>query len=538
MTTVYRYKCEPATPADRDLLREQLALGADYRRELALIENRARVLLRASKDLAPGLRGMIRRNQNVAIRAARATFADKGLAWGCYQNVEEAADQSFGTTAFPKEVNTFAARDTGCVAVHLQPARQLKEEGDRWVRVGTELVRHGSEIDKSGRARPSKHTAIDLRIGTTEGNPRWVRVHARMYRPIPPAAVISWVRVKCRRVATKHRWEVHFTVNESAAPKPVASEEGYAGVDIGWRRRDDGVRIAYWWGSDGQHGELVIHDSTLRRSGKSDSLRAIRDRNRDAVKAELVAYRRAVLELEGLGAHAKPWLEATHHMHTWLRVGHFAKLFRFWKEHRFVGDEHMFVQVAQWLKQDRHLWEWEANNREKRVRFIHEAIRSFAIGLVRRYARVGVEEPFVHRLVAKDKNDLPEDEVQRRIAAAKVSDVAPSRVRADIEIWGKKYGATVVRVPTAYTTRDCSHCGWRRDGDPDPSELALRCPACGVSEDQDLTAAKNLAAAAREWQPTSSGSKVKRRRGTRKKPQPISAGESTSPDQSSPSPRA
>lgn len=692
---VYRYWCEPATPADAAILRGQIRLAAEYRRELALIENRARVLWRArqaevgagamtdavraeirdfrrdparksalvdalrpvvtdgdaeeddpgdlghgddsvdstdpvgvdlvgvdsddpvarivalglSRDAALALvvEDAVAGAHGVAKRAARADATGRGLYWGTYHHAEEGASASFRSTPVHDDVATWHPQGVGCVAVHVQPARPLTPDDD-WVRIGP-IVRHGSEIDRSGRVRPARHREVKIRVGTDAGRtPRWAVLHVLMHREVPDGAVVSWAVVKLRQVGSKSRWTLCVTVGGVPAsgrstrgiPDVAARAARGAGVDIGWRRVPGGVRVAYWWGSDGRSGEVVVPDRVLGADDEADRLRAIRDRNKNEIREVIQAWVRGIpvlteqevaernhaVELDlirrcedfidehdllrhgatirreettlaqsvlvgagnaagvaiaagamvtavryraprirgdgGIGYEfdafapvvtAGPWIiQETKSIHQWLRTSRFVRLIARWRVDRVPGDDEVFARVVAWLKQDRHLWDWEAAVRERRQRRVNEQIRLLAVRLAREYGRIGVEAPMVARLIRRPSRDACRacagtatrcdqclrEERTRRIAATRVARAAPARTREEIERFGRAYGATVVRVNPAYTTMDCAHCGHRREDVADWAALEIRCPACGVTEDQDLTAAKNLCRAARD----------------------------------------
>ena len=663
---VYRYWCEPASDADEDILLGQIRLSAEYRRELALIENRSRVLWRArqgrfadsvraevrvlrtdddkweeiqsvlhpepdvdpddgddgddggddvsdhaddhddrddrdedvtrssmidrlmslgsgiSRDAALLLveEDMIVTAQSAARCAARADVVRQGLYWGTYQHAEDGASASFRSTPLHDDVMTSFSRVEGCVAVHLQPARRLVAD-DEWIRVGP-VVRHGSEIDRSGRVRPARHREVKIRVGSTGRSPRWATVHVLMHREMPADGVVSWAVVKTHRVGSKLRWAICVTVGGSPAfgrsrQHADADRASCVGVDIGWRQVDGGVRVAYWWGSDGRSGEVVVPDRVLGADAKADSLRSIRDDNKNLIRDEIRAWvksisaltdqelreRNEALELElrqrcedfieefDLARHgavvereevttptpsgaavaavryriieigkighgydvvaplvtAAPWITAeTRSIHQWLRTSRFVRLVTRWRQDRVPGDEAIFARVTAWLKQDRHLWDWEAAARERRQRRVNEQIRVLAVRLSREYDRIGVEAPMVARMVKRPSRACQactdatttkcatcrDAERSRQLAARRVAHAAPARTREEIERFGKSYGAVVLRVNPAYTTQDCAHCGHRRSEVEDWTLVEIGCAACGVVEDQDLTAGKNI----------------------------------------------
>jgi hypothetical protein len=175
------------------------------------------------------------------------------------------------------------------------------------------------------------------------------------------------------------------------------------------------MRIASWWGTDGARGDLVVPDATLSIDDKADSLRAIRDRNRNALRDQIRVW------LAELGTDRPAWLvEATVALHAWLKARRFVQLARIWRDHRFAGDDAAWTALEAWMKQDRHLWNWEASIREKRQRKVAEQIRVFAVSLCRAYGRIGVEAPLTAELAAAEGVQV----VQAALAGQRATDDA------------------------------------------------------------------------------------------------------------------
>ena len=117
--------------------------------------------------------------------------------------------------------------------------------------------------------------------------------------------------------------------------------------------------------------------------------------------------------------------------------------------------------------------------------------------------------------------------LRNRHLAKAISDVGWSRLRRWVEYYGKLHGISVVTVPPAYTSQDCS--GILPDGTPCRARIhksgRMRthiCPRCGLIVDRDHNAAavilqRGLALARAEgrWPPETSGnSKTRETSGT------------------------
>jgi len=496
---VYEYWCEPATDTDRDLLMNQLRLASETRREMARMENLRRYLFRAAQDKAT--RTWIWGHHAEAIKTLRAKYSDLGLTWGTYQHVEESADASAEDTLLCDDVRTWFSAGEGAVAVHLQPPRALRGDSDRWAKVGTTLVRHGSPLMKNGQPRPSRHTEVSIRVGSNpDRSPQWATVHALLHRPLPAQGVVSRVRVHARRIATKTRWVVQFVVDDLVRPVTDITKPLAVGIDIGWRKHPDGnARIAYWVGSDGDSGELVIPEACWGRDPKSDSLRSIRNLNRNEVQRKLLAYRASVTDPD--------WLAMTGQLYNTTKFRKYVALLNWWRSHRHDGDQAAFEELQAWAKQDRHLWEWEANNRKKREAYVDDATRKFVAHLCQRYQRVGVEAPMLADMKRR-KGDgrcdgcrgLPKrcgtcfnTERQRELNAKRIQTLAPANVRLFAEQAAAKFGAAAIRVEPAHTTLLCSRCGYlHAKHQLYTVERVVQCCSCGAEYDQDENASINL----------------------------------------------
>lgn len=537
---VYRYWAEPATADDSRLLMQQLARAATYRRELARIENLARVMQRSilalPKDERQPYRDMVQTAQRAETKAARtraraSTDGSIGCAWGTCGQVDDAFDGSQRTTKIWDDVSTFVARDEGLLAVQYQRhendpkwsatiASGLVGGDDTFVQIGADLI--GKPKRRvPGTTGAKRLRALRFRVGSKGRAPIWANLYTLMHRPLPDARV-SWVKLSCRRVGLRYRWFLLVVVDEECRGTPDQQRGAAVGVDIGWRRRDNGaIRVAYWWGSDGREGELAIPETVTRRKGKSDSLKSIRDRERNEVAAlwrawifgsataassvdadkgspsEISAAPISSADSEHGGLPVDhPVRTAAQAMHMWTRMARFVLLARLWDSHRVAGDEAIYARVQQWLKHDRHLYAWEANNRRRMALQTCALIDGLAVQLARRYDMVAVEERgMVPEMVKRNPENDQDEERLRALSATRMGIVAPASTRAAIERFAKKYGALYREVNPMNTTRNCADCGAERVVE-DPAELVLSCDKCGVIEDQDRTAARNILARA------------------------------------------
>ena len=131
-----------------------------------------------------------------------------------------------------------------------------------------------------------------------------------------------------------------------------------------------------------------------------------------------------------------------------------------------------------------------SNNRAKQKRVVarlHEKIRN---------TRKDYHHKVSSRLVSENQAIVIEDlavrnMVKNRKLSKAISDAGWGQFATILEYKCGWYGRDFVKVPPAYTSRDCSSCGHRTDKMP----LNIRfwtCPGCSAEHQRDVNAAKNL----------------------------------------------
>ena len=131
-----------------------------------------------------------------------------------------------------------------------------------------------------------------------------------------------------------------------------------------------------------------------------------------------------------------------------------------------------------------------SNNRAKQKRTVarlHEKIRN---------TRKDCHHKVSSRLVSENQAIVVEDlavsnMVKNRRLSKAISDAGWSQFTTILEYKCNWYGREFVRVPPAYSSRDCSSCGHRTEKMP----LNIRfwtCPQCSAEHQRDVNAAKNL----------------------------------------------
>ena len=548
---VYRYIAEPYTTADRATLLAQMRLGGDYRRARATIENGRRaavaalyradpVLAELEDGLADAMRGddrataaaiasalSIRHRERsksdehraglvainargpAIVNATRRSMSARGLHWGTYMLVEDAHDRAANDLLPWDPLVVRGPWDTVGVCVRradklLDRDRMLSGEDTR-IRLSSAPYALGARPDrvhaeiappgwrgKAGNVAPSVWRTISVRVGSApDRSPLWARLHVRWddrsTRPLPPGriAIIKVIRTDTiyrtvvvdgvPRVVPRERWEVQFSVeDEEARSSPTGV--GVVGIDIGWRRVPGGVRVAYASGVRG-YSECVIPDSVLALRERASAVQAGRDNHLDEIRAEVLRLRGA----DGCPA----WLrDATTHAHQWRRLGPWVHLAR-----TMIAHGHPFgAELADRLRRkDAHLREYAAGLTRRQRLQIRGRVQEWIAGVIDGHDVLGVERTI---RIDRMRSRATADSEQARCAAVAHPEVSPGELRVRAIQMARSRGIRVVEVHPAGTTSTCPGCSADRGKCVD---LVVTCDACGVSEDQDRTAAREIA---------------------------------------------
>lgn len=319
-------------------------------------------------------------------------------------------------------------------------------------------------------------------------------------RPLPEGGVIKRASVHVRKIGLREEWYATITVNVSACSRPRPVGHGVVAVDVGWRMIGDEIRVAAWRGDDGAEGELRLDARAIARIRYPGQLRSTRDKNFDAMRAALSEW----LKNNDL----PEWLKkSARSIALWKAPAAMARLVKQWASNRFAGDEDIFgrlptrEEIARgergpglvgWEAQDRHLWQWESDQRTSALRHRREIYRVFAAQMVGRYERVIVED-FDKRTVARRPAENSTEDVNETSRSNRFIVATSELCGALANAFGK---ARTIKLDPKDSTRTCNVCGLVEDVDA-ASDVVIVCSGCGSARDQDASAAEVLL---RTWQ--------------------------------------
>lgn len=426
--------------------------------------------------------------------ANKSKYNDTDAAWGTRLVVGEAVEAAVRAVCkqpFGKPPPFSRYDGSGALAVQLQgglSVADLLDGNDTRARVIRDARARKERPDgvPLGPGRSGGRKQLWLRIGSDGRAPVWAVFPFSYHRDLPEHAVVKWVRVVARRVATKLKYSVQFVVEGQGLNPLLSPVKKTIAIDVGWRKRDNGVRVAAWCDSAGQHGELLMPEQLFARWEKAESLQGIRDRMFNDVVAEVRAHRETAPEwfreeTQGSGA----WPE-------WRAMNRLARLVWKWRKEHLPGDQAFCARLESWRAQDKHLYEWQANQRLSVLRARRDIYRCAAKWIA------GYERVVFEKLDLRDFAELPGDgeEEPRAVRAARPRrfKVALSELFACVKDAVTRANGEWIAVDPAWTTQHCSACNKREEFDA--VELHHHCSHCGETWDQDLNAAKNLLRAA------------------------------------------
>ena len=433
----------PSNPDERRWALDELRRARRYQNQLVAVavheRERMSALYRDERMMGECANEQRKSTHLRVLETRRALRKASGLGWGTYMLVEDAVKRA---TRAKSGTPRFRSHDgTGRLGATIPTG------------IVNKSLSHESRHCRIGKPDQRGHAVAEL----TMGNGRKMPLPIKLHRPVP-AGVLRQAYVAVSRVGTRYVWGLRLVIDESE-PKAKRCGSGTVAINFGWRSKTDGVRVAYAVGCDSEHHELVIPHSLLDACRHSESLRSIGD-------SEAVAYlgdarRRRRMRAVGL-CHPAPQVPETRSA-PWANSRH-------------------------WALQDRHLYEWESDERAKCVRRRRALVLAWVQSIAMRYERIVVESFSLAEIIRRDSVSVAEIPEARHVRFM----VAPGELR---EMVKREVGKERVKLVGGAMTMACSQCGCELVGDRIRS-IELRCERCGDSVDQDANNAENQHAAA------------------------------------------
>ncbi|HEU0021666.1 MAG TPA: zinc ribbon domain-containing protein [Dehalococcoidia bacterium] len=324
-------------------------------------------------------------------------------------------------------------------------------------------------------------TTLHIRVGSVQRHPVYATAQIVAHRPLPRGlvrhAVLTWETLAGRR-----RYNLMITVD---APELPTVQEGLenrprVGIDLGWRKIEDRVRVAVLAWDNGQTEEISLPAAIISAYRKMDDLKSIADTHFNTFKLRLGT----VLDQMAAEKPLPIWLAEAHEtLARWRSRRRLLALAEEWGEHRLDGDETIFAELEVWRKREKVLWQWEINGRDKLTKRRLDLYRNIAYRVATTAGAVAIEEFNISQVITNPDTETAAN-YYRSMAAC-------SEFRRVMESTCARLSVPVTRFDGAWTTQTCSECK-----NPvlfnSKLELLADCPTCNQRWDQDENAARNL----------------------------------------------
>ncbi len=431
--------------------------------------------------------------QKAAIKEARQFYAEQGSYWGTYNEraahfrvASQLAHKSNAQLHFRRfdgqgvwtvQIQTAGGQEPATMRDLTNPASRIRH-----------LVRLSAEENVSesvqNRRRYRPRAMLHMRIASSGREPVWMRLPIILHRPIPEGAAIKQVQLKRERVGKTWRYSVSLTVDEPAT-EPTSARYAVA-VDLGWRRRDNGLRAAMVVAEHDlcDEHEITLPDKIVTGFALADRLRSYRDERFNIAVAALRQWLAAQTETPA-------WLaEKTDYIAQWKSHKRLLDVVETWYGNRFGGDEEVYGVLLAWRQKERHLWDYEVHLRDRLTRWRREEYRKAAARLASSYETLVLEDMDLRELAKRPKAEEGDTYMEQRSRKGRTV-TAPGVLRSALELAFRARGRDVQYRDAKNTTRMHAACGRLLDADF-AADVRVYCPHCEVWFDQDANACRNL----------------------------------------------
>lgn len=481
------------TKADTDTQEARLQA---IREELSpLYAERKKLMPQARKQMEEAL-SKLEEERKAAVKTARQ---NSGLFWSNYNAVaasyqtarskamKEGAQLRFhrfeGVGRFVNQIQGGLSVEDLCAGKHSQVQLQLNGTHPGKKEKGILRIKAFVERDENNKPKP-----------------RYLHFPIVMERPIPPGSEIKMVTVNIEKVAGKPRYSVTFTCRaENPGEQPSGTRA--AGVNIGWKQVEGGLRVATVAYSNGDIGHLLL---PTRWRERMERVRTLQSQLDEGVNALLPRIKEALEDMplwrneESVAVEGYPeWL---HRRLSGLvrapKYGAKSLLALLWDlrmqwelEPNTLPLLHELAEdMEKWRKTHKRKWLELENLRDKLLTQRKHIYREFASQIADRAGLVAMDATSYKDAAKVKPVDGSDPELHAQARKQRV-EVAPYELRLAItQIIEKRGGHVEKRKERINCCPTCQK--------PSPrDELVIACD-CGTIYDTDEGAARNLLALA------------------------------------------
>lgn len=335
---------------------------------------------------------------------------------------------------------------------------------------------------RRGERRRHQRTELTITVFMRDRIRRTLTFPMVMHREIPAGSEIKEVVVNRKRVGPRYEWSVSFLCTGVVeTSKPMHHSPSVCGVDLGWRKRPDGLRVSTVVGSDDtEPHHVVLPTETLAQFKYVDQLQAQLDERLNTIWEIFKEW--SFDDAPGALVNALPKRVSKP------VAGKLAQLAILWRAYPLYRQE-WFNALELWRQLDKQKRLELGNLRGKIIRRRRELYRIEAKKLAERYAIIALEDFDLRTVALRERQDGTENALprparrQRQIACV-------SELRNWIGLQAAKAGAEII-LSSGASTMACQYCG-AINRPQDRALLAWVCDSCHAVWDQDANAAANL----------------------------------------------
>jgi len=334
---------------------------------------------------------------------------------------------------------------------------------------------------KRSERKKYRKTKVRFCVDKNENGLEYVEIPFIMHRPLPSDSIVVKASINRVKYGDNVNYELIITVKKEK-PKQKTGDKTIS-IDLGWKIRNDGMRVAYWFDYKGDHGELVLNNDIIHQFKEYRKAKSAKEDHFNAIKAELVGWIKLNEDI------IPDWFQ-NHFKHTkyianWKNEKRMVYLFHDWKNNRFEGDELFFSRLNEWKNKTKHLYNWEYNLREQVIKRRNEVYKVFASKL-KEYDNVVIEKIDLNKM--SRKNNIEDGTKTTQAKDTQKVIASPSSLKNAIENLARKEGINVIVEDPKNTSLQCFNCGKIEKYE----DYDYKNCSCGIYIDRDLNASINL----------------------------------------------
>lgn len=339
--------------------------------------------------------------------------------------------------------------------------------------------------ERRGERRRLQRTTLTATIFVRDGERRTVSWPMIMHRPIPPDCRVKEVIITRRRRGGRWRWAASFMCTRPArAPLQIAPGTRRIGVDIGWRRVPEGLRVATVLASGEEPRFIILPQDLIASFTFIDELRA-RVRSGTLEGFDL-------LQSADIETYAQPYQGLLREFQS-LTEKTAAHLREFSQSAFFLEQsEHAIdTKLVSWRKDFKRISNWLGNQQRKVIGRRDHIYQNIAIDVLNGASEIIVNDVKIaeigtRRSLGSDGSFFPNRaNIYRNFAA-------PSELIRTLKLQAVKRGIDFMKreVESPVLCPECGSTSRKTRADA----LPQICAACDTSFDQDVAACQSLLA--------------------------------------------